>query len=112
PHRPVTLPFPHIGFPAGATFTSALADGRLQISHRRRLWRPFRSPLPRRGMAQSARRPYGRTTAILAGLLWPVVAYPAARPPPASCQGVRTLGPSAVMATVNSKWADSEPSWL
>src|SRR5437763_5946117 len=108
----MTLHFSHIGFTEGRTFTFALSYGCLQISQRRRLWRPFRSPLPRRGMAQSARRPYGRTTAILAGLLWPVVAYAAARPPPASCQGVRTLGPSAVMATVNSKWADSEPSWL
>ena len=27
-----------------------------------------------------------------------------------SCQGVRIRGPSAVMATVNSKWAASEPS--
>ncbi len=29
----------------------------------------------------------------------------------ASCQGVSTRGPSAVIATVNSKWAASEPSW-
>jgi hypothetical protein len=29
----------------------------------------------------------------------------------ASCQGVRTRGPSAVTAIVNSKWAASEPSW-
>ena len=28
-----------------------------------------------------------------------------------SCQGVRIRGPSAVTATVNSKWAASEPSW-
>jgi len=28
-----------------------------------------------------------------------------------SCHGVRILGPSAVTAIVNSKWAASEPSW-
>ena len=28
-----------------------------------------------------------------------------------SCHGVRILGPCAVMAIVNSKWAASEPSW-
>ncbi len=28
-----------------------------------------------------------------------------------SCQGVRIRGPSSVTATVNSKWAASEPSW-
>jgi hypothetical protein len=28
-----------------------------------------------------------------------------------SCHGVRIRGPSAVTATVNSKWAASEPSW-
>ena len=27
-----------------------------------------------------------------------------------SCQGVNTLGPSAVIATVNSKWAARDPS--
>ena len=37
--------------------------------------------------------------------------YAAARPPPASCHGVSTLGPSAVTAIVNSKCAASEPSW-
>ncbi|MEA2251695.1 MAG: hypothetical protein QOG70_1937 [Solirubrobacteraceae bacterium] len=31
--------------------------------------------------------------------------------PPSSCHGVRMRGPSAVIATVNSKWAASEPSW-
>jgi len=35
----------------------------------------------------------------------------AARPPLASCQGVRIRGPSAVTAIVNSKCAASEPSW-
>ena len=37
--------------------------------------------------------------------------YAAARPPLASCQGVRIRGPAAVTAIVNSKWADSDPSW-
>jgi hypothetical protein len=35
----------------------------------------------------------------------------AARPPEASCQGVRIRGPSAVTAIVNSKCAAREPSW-
>ena len=30
---------------------------------------------------------------------------------PFSCHGVRIRGPTAVMATVNSKCAASEPSW-
>jgi hypothetical protein len=46
-------------------------------------------------------------TEILAG----VGSQAAARPPVASCHGVRTLGPSGVIAIVNSKWAARDPSW-
>ena len=41
----------------------------------------------------------------------PKKTYAAARPPFASCQGVRIRGPAAVIAIVNSKWAASDPSW-
>ena len=37
--------------------------------------------------------------------------YAAARPPFASCHGVKIRGPPAVIAIVNSKWAASDPSW-
>jgi hypothetical protein len=36
--------------------------------------------------------------------------HAAARPPLASCQGVNTRGPEAVIAIVNSKCAASDPS--
>ena len=46
---------------------------------------------------------------------WALQAAPAAAGAPfadaSRCHGVRIRGPSAVIATVCSKWAASEPSW-
>ena len=54
-------------------------------------------------------RPHGPTDAAEGGPK--NKPYAAARPPLASCQGVRIRGPEPVIAIVNSKWAASEPSW-
>lgn len=66
-----------------------------------------RSPAPRAlsrtGTGATGSAPRGRRVA-------PRAAYAAARPPEASCQGVRIRGPAAVIATVNSKWAARDPS--
>jgi len=82
--RSETLPTPfgHGSAEAEAAAAPAEAQANTQIA----------SP-----MAQAAREP--RTTEALPNR----PAQAAARPPPASCHGVRILGPCTVMATVNSK---------
>ena len=117
------LHFSHIGLTDGRTFT--LIHSRLRRTFRfgssARLWRPVRSPLPRRRSARSVTR--SRCEAqrgMVAGVLGrssdarrspASAAQAAARPAPTSCHGVSTRGPSAVIAIVNSKCAASEPSW-
>src|SRR5436305_6660245 len=106
----MTLHFSHIGLTDGRTFM-----GPFDWNPATWLWPPLRQPLPRpdrclqqeialerahRGMIASAKVPTG---AVPAGQ--------AAARLPSTCQGVRTRGPSASIATVNSKWAASEPSW-
>src|SRR5487761_2032701 len=116
------LHFSHIGLTDGLTF---------MIPFRRwvpaaRLWLPLRPPLPSRGHAsaqanggsRTGRTPDGSNSeesatgprAKGAGTAQPAVATgspgaPTGRASGARCQGVRTRGPSAVAATVNSKWA-------
>ena len=69
-------------------------------------------------LAARPRGPWGRHSPVRTGPPCPRMppqaaprAYAAARPPLASCQGVKIRGPLAVIATVNSKWAASDPSW-
>jgi hypothetical protein len=61
--------------------------------------RTFMGPFKReRTGARRARSAAGATNETSSGLAY------------ASCQGVRTRGPSSVTAIVNSKWAASDPS--
>src|ERR1700722_17132847 len=88
-----------------AEFTLSIGNT-LRLISPLRLWRPVQSPLPRR-KARAARKHHaaGAPGDVSTG------AQAAARPLPASCHGVSTRGPSAVIAIVNSKWAASDPSW-
>ena len=73
------------------------------------LWRPERLPLPvprtEKVVAHEALADLGATEQDSKG------AQAAATRARDACQGVRIRGPAAVIATVNSKWAASEPSW-
>src|SRR5947209_20073398 len=102
------LHFSHIGLTDGRTFTLLFAlvvtiCSVLQPGSGDRPGRRYRAA-ERAAQSRALRTHPG----ILARWLRPGQAA-AARPPPTSCQGVRILGPSAVTAIVNSKWAASEP---
>src|SRR3954447_17264032 len=77
--------------------------------------RKKRSPAPP-GPGRPEARPRSIATCVAASS-WraaarrPVQRAQAAAASTVSCQGVRMRGPSAVIATVNSKWAVSDPSW-
>src|SRR3954466_4366956 len=87
PCRRMILHFSHIGLTDGRTFTETFRQDALKRGLR-----------TRRGVrdATSQNSSQGVYAAVLART--------------SACQGVRTFGPSAVTATVNSKWAASEPS--
>jgi|SRR5579884_1606839 len=127
------LHFSHIGLTDGRTFTlfalvvvpvsggPALATGTVAATVLRRPAQAKKMPRgapgdvskpPRAAQGTPRAQPAAGSSRApaAAGLTWRP-AHAAARPPPASCHGVRILGPPAVMAIVNSKWAASEPSW-
>src|ERR1700732_3153218 len=97
------LHFSHIGLTDGLTFMIPFG-GWVPAT---RLWLPLRPPLPGRGGAPaqidnraSSRTPDGSKSYALAA---PSGARSEACSVSAECHGVRTLGPSRVIATVNSK---------
>src|SRR5437588_12266584 len=99
----MTLHFSHIGLTEGLTFTLASLSWAGFNGPRRELWRPLKPPLPEPDVRAAQRGVPRRRQVMLAGVArWPAGKsnYAAARPPDASCQGVRILGPSAVTATV------------
>src|SRR4051812_49935014 len=89
--RRMTLHFSHIGLTDGRTFMKPFG-GTSRKEGRERAGALAARPAR---LANDSVRP-GDYAALAARL--------------ATCQGVRIFGPSAVMATVNSKWAASEPS--
>src|SRR4051812_7437447 len=114
PWRRMILHFSHIGLTDGRTFM-----GPFDWSPTPRLWPPLWRPLPRRGTLLAARNtPRGAHRGMIAAAhgsagarYGPGWRFQAAARLPSACQGVRTRGPSAAIATVNSKWAAREPSW-
>jgi hypothetical protein len=86
------LHFSHIGLTDGRTFTETFRRDAQKEGLR-----------ARRGTRDATSQNSSRPGAL--GGYAAVVAWTSA------CHGVSTRGPSAVTATVNSKWAASDPSW-
>ena len=82
------LHFSHIGLTDGRTFTETFRRDAQKEGLR-----------TRRGARDATSKSSSRSV------------YAAVLACTSACHGVRTFGPSAVTATVNSKWAASEPSW-
>jgi hypothetical protein len=100
------LHFSHIGLTDGRTFMIPFGFGPDEAALETRAVAATTSRTectltPSRARARQRRiaNAYGRMTGQAAA--WAC----------ASCHGVRTRGPAAVTAIVNSKWAASEPSW-
>src|SRR6478735_2222446 len=109
PWRRMILHFSHIGLTDGRTFNGSLSD----LVPATGLWLPLRLPLPRRGVGARGRNsPLSATSDGSSEARVVRGAQAAAALARCSCHGVSTLGPSAVIATVNSKCAASDPSWL
>src|SRR5690349_11227687 len=106
------LHFSHIGLTDGRTFTLASLSW-LWVSPSSSLSPALEAASGRRYRAEDRHVAQNdcATSAAKHGSRADVAQAAAARPSPASCQGVRIRGPDAVTATVNSKCAASEPSW-
>src|SRR5205085_9408103 len=97
PWRRMILHFSHMGLTEARTFT---APQSIRVKEKRR-----RGP----GDGQAPREQPEKISSRDQGRFWRVYA---ARAASSRCHGVRIWGPSAVIATVCSKWAASDPSWL
>src|SRR5262249_1007097 len=110
-----TAPALATGAVAATVLGSAVAARKIALTAHRGMLAGANSPGPVLGDARNSTHEglqkgrYCRITCGRDGKYVRGAQAAAARPLPASCQGVRIRGPSAVTATVNSKWAASDP---
>src|SRR3954453_10426534 len=100
PWRRMILHFSHMGLTEARTFT---APQSIRVKENRR-----RGPGDGQAPGEQAEEIRSRDQSSFG----PLTLFPAARAASSRCQGVRIRGPSAVIATVCSKWAARDPSWL
>src|SRR3954467_9693539 len=100
PWRRMILHFSHMGLTEARTFT---APQSIRVKENRR-----RGP----GDGQAPREQPEKISSRDQSCFGALTLFQAARAASSRCQGVRIRGPSAVIATVCSKWAASDPSWL